>query len=279
MIDWLVEPLRSTVVARALAELLLLGVVSGSLGSWIVLWRLSYSAESLAHGMLPGLVIAALAGVPLVIGGAAGLLVATLAIAAVGRVPRLGSDVAVSVVITTLLGLGVLLGLAPETPAGLDGILFGDVLGVSDGDLALTAAIVAVVLISLALLRPSLVVVGLDRLNAAALGRRPGAVDVALGLLLALATLVAVEDLGNLLVVAMLVGPAAAARLVTRRLTSMMLAATAIAVGASLVGIYASYHARLAAGASVTCALALAYVAALAARRLTAARRSASARA
>ncbi|MCD6727610.1 MAG: metal ABC transporter permease [Solirubrobacteraceae bacterium] len=276
MIDWLVEPLRSTVVARALAELLLLGVVSGSLGSWIVLWRLSYSAESLAHGMLPGLVIAALAGVPLVIGGAAGLLVATLAIAAVGRVPRLGSDVAVSVVITTLLGLGVLLGLAPETPAGLDGILFGDVLGVSDGDLALTAAIVTVVLISLALLRPSLVVVGLDRLNAAALGRRPGPVDVALGLLLALATLVAVEDLGNLLVVAMLVGPAAAARLVTRRLTSMMLAATAIAGGASLVGIYASYHARLAAGASVTCALALAYVAALAARRLTAARRAAS---
>ncbi len=105
---------------RSALELTLLGIVSGGLGCWIVLWGLSYGAESLAHAMLPGLIGAALLGLPLLLGGAAGLLVAALAIAAVGRVPRLGSEVAVSVVITTLFGLGVLLGLAPRTPAGLE---------------------------------------------------------------------------------------------------------------------------------------------------------------
>ena len=81
MIDWIADPLRDTFFVRALAELLLIGVLSGTLGCWVVLRGMSYSAESLAHGMLPGLVLAALTGIPLVVGGAAGLAVAALAIA------------------------------------------------------------------------------------------------------------------------------------------------------------------------------------------------------
>jgi ABC-type Mn2+/Zn2+ transport system permease subunit len=268
MIEWLLEPLREPIVARSLAELALLGLISGTLGCWIVLAGRAYSAESLAHSMLPGLVGAALLGLPLVLGGAIGLAVGASLIALVGRIKVLGSEVAVSVVITSLFGAGVLLGLAPTTPAGLNGILFGDLLAVGAGDIALAALYAAVVLVILFVLHEGLLVSGFDRLNARALGRSPAPLDLVLALLLAGATLVAVQALGNLLVVAMLIGPAATARLLTRRIGPMMLTAVAIAWVASLVGLYASYHAELAAGAAVTCALVLAFVVALLTRRL-----------
>ncbi len=266
MIDWLADPLGQQIVVRGIVELTLLGIVSGGLGCWIVLSGRSYSAESLAHAMLPGLVVAGLLGVPLLVGGGLGLLVGAVCIALVGRVPRLDGDVAVSVVITSLFGLGVLLGLAPEVPAGLRDLLFGDVLGVTDGDIALAGALAAIMVVVLAVTHHSLLAVGFDRLSARALGRSPAAFDILLAVLLAAATLVAVQALGNLLVVAMLVGPAAAARLLTRRMVPMMLTATAVAAGASVAGLYVSYHARLAAGASVTLALVAAFVLALVAR-------------
>ena len=268
MIDWLLEPLREPIVARSLAELVLLGLISGTLGCWIVLAGRAYSAESLAHSMLPGLVGAALLGLPLVLGGAIGLAVGASLIALVGRIKVLSSEVAVSVVITSLFGAGVLLGLAPTTPAGLGGILFGDLLAVGFGDIALAAGYAAIVLAILFVLHEGLLATGFDRLNAKALGRSPAPLDLVLALLLAGATLVAVQALGNLLVVAMLIGPAASARLLTRRIGPMMLTAVAIAWVASLVGLYASYHAELAAGAAVTCALVLAFVVALLTRRL-----------
>jgi ABC-type Mn2+/Zn2+ transport system permease subunit len=138
-------------------------------------------------------------------------------------------------------------------------LLFGDVLGVSDGDLLLAAGLTAIVLAALALLHPSLMLVGFDRASAAALGRSALAVDVALGVLVALAILVAVQGLGNLLVVAVLVAPAAAARRLTRRVPAMMAAAVAIAIGAGVAGLYASFYLDTAGGASIAGTLVLAY--------------------
>jgi len=255
VIAWLTDPLAHGIVVRGILELTLLGVVSGGLGCWIVLSGTSYSAESLAHGMLPGLVGAALLGVPLLVGGAVGLVIAALSIVVVARVPRLDSDVAVSVVVTALLGLGVLMGLSPRTPAGLGEILFGDVLGVSDLDIGLAAGLGAVIVAVLVVLHPTLMAIGFDRAGARALGRAPAPFDVVLAVLLAGATLVAVQALGNLLVVAMLVGPAATARLLCDRMAVMMLTATLVAFAGSVAGLYLSYHASVAAGASVTVAI------------------------
>jgi ABC-type Mn2+/Zn2+ transport system permease subunit len=262
----LLEPWSEPVLRRALAEVVLVGLAGGTLGCWIVPYGLAYSAESLAHALLPGLVVATLAGFPLVLGGAAGLVVAAAAIAAAGRVGGIGRDAAVAVVVTGMLGLGVLLALSPETPAGLGRLLFGDVLGVTERDVALAGALAAVVLAALRILHPTLLLVGFDRLNARALGRAPGRADLALLLLLALTLLVAVQGLGNLLVVAVLVGPAAAARVLTRRMGPMLAASAAIAVVAGVAGLEASHHLRTAAGASIAAVLVLAYGVALAVR-------------
>jgi ABC-type Mn2+/Zn2+ transport system permease subunit len=256
----LTDPWADAVGRRALLEVVLLGITGGALSCWIVFYNLSYSAESLAHALLPGLVIAALTGLPLLLGGAAGLLVAALAIAAASQVPAIGRDTSVAVVITTLFGAGVLLALSPSSPPGLQGLLFGDVLGVSDTDLALAGGLAALVVVALAMLHGRLLAVGFDRLSAPSLGVRPLVVDGALLVLLALALLVAVQGLGNLLVVAVLVAPASAARLVARRMAPMMAASGAVAVVAGAGGLYLSYYAGTAAGASIAAILVAAYL-------------------
>jgi ABC-type Mn2+/Zn2+ transport system permease subunit len=262
----LTDPWADPIGRRALLEVALLGVTGGALGCWIVFYQLSYSAESLAHALLPGLVLAALTGLPLLLGGAVGVLVAAVAVAAASQVPAIGRDTAVAVVVTTLFGAGALLALSPSSPPGLQGLLFGDILGVSDTDLALAGALAALVLAALALLHGRLLAVGFDRLSAPGLGVRPLVVDVALLALVALALLVAVQGLGNLLVVAVLVAPASAARLVARRMGPMMAASAAIAIVAGIGGLYLSYYAGTAAGASIAAMLVGAYLAAGAAR-------------
>ncbi len=259
----LIAPWEQGIDRRALLEVILLGLTGGTLGCWIIFYNLSYSTESLAHALLPGLVLAALAGIPIILGGAIGLAVAALAIAAAARTPAVGRDTAVAVVVTGLLGLGALLALSPDTPAGLGSLLFGDVLGVSDTDLALAGGLAVAVLLALALLHGRLLLVGFDRLNAAALGVRPGVVDAVLLLLVAAALLVAVQGLGNLLVVAVLVGPAACARAVTRRMSTMMAIAAVVAIAAGCGGLYVSYYAETAAGASIAAVIVGAYVVAL----------------
>jgi ABC-type Mn2+/Zn2+ transport system permease subunit len=256
----LTDPWADPVGRRALLEVALLGVAGGALGCWVVFYGLSYSAESLAHALLPGLVFAALTGIPLLLGGAAGLLVAALAIAAAGQVPAIGRDTAVAVVVTTLFGAGVLLGLSPSSPPGLQSLLFGDILGVSDTDLVVAAGLAVVVLAALALLHSRLLAVGFDRLSAPGIGVRPLIVDLALLALVALVLLVAVQGLGNLLVVALFVAPASAARLVARRMGPMMAVSAAVAVVAGVGGLYLSYYAGTAAGASVAAMLVAAYL-------------------
>jgi ABC-type Mn2+/Zn2+ transport system permease subunit len=256
----LTDPWADAVGRRALLEVVLLGITGGALSCWIVFYNLSYSAESLAHALLPGLVIAALTGLPLLLGAAAGLLVAAVAVAAASQVPSIGRDTSVAVVVTTLFGAGVLLALSPSSPPGLQGLLFGDVLGVSDTDLALAGGLAALVVGALAILHGRLLAVGFDRLSAPGLGVRPLVVDGALLVLLALALLVAVQGLGNLLVVAVLVAPASAARLVARRMAPMMAASAAVAVVAGAGGLYLSYYAGTAAGASIAAILVGAYL-------------------
>jgi ABC-type Mn2+/Zn2+ transport system permease subunit len=258
----LTDPFAQELMRRALLEVLLLAAVGGTLGCWVVLGGLSYGAESLAHGMLPGLVLAALAGVPLLLGGAVGILAAALAIALAGRVgrERIGRDDAVAVAVTTLLGLGALLALSPATPLALGGLLFGDVLGTTRGDLLAAAALVAAVLLALRLAHPRLLAAGFDRGGARALGVSPLVADAVLLTLLALAVLVAVQGLGNLLVVAVLVAPAAAARLLARRLAPMMALAVALGALAGIGGLYLSYYVRVATGPSIAGLLVAGYL-------------------
>src|SRR5262245_5858149 len=141
VVDTLTHPWAQGIMRRALLEVALIGTVGAALGCWIVLYELSYSAESLAHSIFPGLALSAVTGLPLLVGGALGVLVAALAIALAGQVRGIAPDTAVAVVVTSLLGAGSMLALSPSSPPGIQNLLFGDVLASSDLDLALAAAL------------------------------------------------------------------------------------------------------------------------------------------
>jgi ABC-type Mn2+/Zn2+ transport system permease subunit len=275
MIHALSAPWEHSFMVRAFVEITLIGVTGALLGCWVVLYRLAYSAESLPHAMLPGLVLAALAGAPLVLGGAGGLVVAGVCIALAANAPRVEADTSIAIVVTSLLGVGVVLALSPRTPAGLQGLLFGDILAATPLDVWLAGGLAALVLAALAVLHWRLLAVGLDRLGARSLGISPFTVDVLLLVLLAGAVLVAVQGLGNLLVVAVLVGPAASARYFARTLPPMMSLAVAIAVASGIGGLYLSYYVRVAAGATVALIIVGAYLVCAAVSRLVAYHRTA----
>jgi ABC-type Mn2+/Zn2+ transport system permease subunit len=264
----MLEPLQDEFMRRAIAEVTLIGIAGGALGCWVILYRLSYAAESLAHSIFPGVILATLAGLPLIVGGIPGILVAALAIAAVSRVPGVSREVAIGVVVTTLFGLGALLALSPDSPPGIQEILFGDILGPSDADLTAAAALVAVVAAGLFALHGRLLAGGFDPAAARVLGARPGGTEASLLVLLALAVVVAVQGLGNLLVVAVFVGPAAAARQLSERIVPMIVLAVGIAVLAGIAGLYLSYYAGTAGGASVALAIVAAYLLSLPLGRL-----------
>jgi ABC-type Mn2+/Zn2+ transport system permease subunit len=269
------EPLQEPFMQRALAELVLLGIAGGALGCWVVFYGLSYAAESLSHSLFPGLVLASIAGVPLLFGAAPAIVLAAVAIALAARITGVSREAGVAVVVTTMFGLGALLALAPASPPGIESLLFGDVFGISDGDLITAAILVLLVGGGLRLLHGRLLVAGFDRGTARSLGVSAGLVDAALLLLLGVAIVVAVQGLGNLLVVAVFVGPAAAARGLSDRMLPMMLLAAGLAVLAGVAGLYLSYYAGTAGGASVALAIVAIYLLSLPFGRLRAGRRPA----
>jgi len=245
----------SGIELRAMLELVLAGGFCGALGFWVVSERLAYGAESLSHGLLPGLVLAALAGAPLLLGAAGGALVAAALIAFAASDDRLGPDAGTAVAVTGLVGLGALLALAPDSPQRLEELLFGDPLGVTDGDLVAAGVLLLLGGAMLAALHRPLSALAFDPGHAAAAGLCPALLRLALLTLLAAAIAVAVQGLGALLVLAVLVAPPVAVRSMARTPARAMLAGAAVAVLAAVIGMEVSFHAHSAAGASVALAL------------------------
>jgi ABC-type Mn2+/Zn2+ transport system permease subunit len=254
MVSWLTDPFSGALMQRALAEILILSIACGPLGVWVLLYRQSYAAESISHAMLPGLVVAALVGFPLLLGATGGVLAAAGAIALAGRDERLGGDVGVAVAISALFGLGAMLALSPEVPPRLGELLFGDLLGVRGRDLVEAAVLGGAVVLALLLAHRRLALSVFDRAAARSLGVRPGRWELVLLAVLALCTVAAVRGLGNLLVVALILAPGAAALNVARRLPAALALSAALAALAGVLGLLASYHLEVAAGAAVALA-------------------------
>lgn len=257
------EILRSGLLQRALLEVVVLGAACGALGVWLLHLRHAYAAESLAHAMLPGLVVAALVGAPLVLGAAGGVILAAALIAFAARDTRVGSEVAVSVTVTTAFALGAVLALSPDVPARLGELLFGDLLGASTGDIAMACGLAAFIAAALPFGHRGLTLAVFDPVAARSLGVRPARVELALLALLAVAVVAAVQGLGNLLVFALLVAPAAAALRIGRSVRGQVLWGGVLGASAGVIGLVASAELDIAAGASVALAAVGMFVAAV----------------
>ncbi len=249
---WISEPFTLEFMQRALAASLIVGVLCSVIGCFVVLRAMAFLGDALAHAILPGVAIAYLLGVNLLAGA---LFAAVLVAGGIGLLSRRGAlkeDTAIGILFSAALALGVvLISTARSYAVDLTHILFGDVLGVTEGDLWLTAILATVVLAVLLVFLKEFKLASFDPVLAHMLGRRPELLRFAMLVLLALTIVVSLQTVGVGLVAAMLVTPAATAYLLTRRLATMMLLAALIGATASVAGLYVSYYLDVASGAAV----------------------------
>jgi ABC-type Mn2+/Zn2+ transport system permease subunit len=252
VIDWLLEPLRHTFMQHAFLAIVLVGVICGVTGVFVTLRGLAFMGDALSHAIFPGVVIAYLLGGNFLIGALIAAIVVSLGIGAISQNSRLSGDTAIGVLFAGAFALGIALISAQRTyTRDLASFLLGSILGVSRSDLWLTAGVGAVVLATIALFRRELTIVAFDRTFATATGINVWLFDQLFLVLLSLAIVVSLQTVGNILVLAMLITPAATARLLTDRLRWMVLLSAAIGAGSGVIGLYASYHLAIASGASV----------------------------
>ena len=250
-IDFILEPLQYDFMIRALVTTVIAAVVCALLSCWLVLVGWSLMGDAVSHAVLPGVVIAYVVGAPFAIGA---LIFGFLAVALIGVVRSTGrvkEDAAIGIVFTSLFALGLVLVSVTPSQTDLTHIVFGNVLGVSPTDL-LQIAIIAIVAAAILLLkRRDLTLYAFDPAHAHAIGLNPRMLGALLLGLLALTTVVALQVVGVILVVALLITPGATAFLLTERFSRMLVIAPVIAAACSVTGILLSYWLDAASGGLV----------------------------
>jgi manganese/iron transport system permease protein len=252
VIGWFLDPLQYAFMQRALVEVIVMGAVTGVIGTYVVLRGLSFIGDALSHAIFPGIVAAFLLGHSIFWGALIFGFLTSLAIGVVSTSQRVKEDTAIGVFFAGAFAMGiVLISSSHNFTRDLASFLFGNVLGVTHQDIALSLIVGAAVLIAIALFYKELLIASFDRIAAQAMGIRVFWIDMLLLMLITLTIIVSLRAVGNILVIAMLVTPAAAARLLTDRLAMMMLLSASIGCLSGVSGLIISFHQDVAAGGTI----------------------------
>lgn len=250
--DWLLDPLGYGIFIRSLAAVTLVGAVCAVVGTFVVLRGLAFIGDAISHAAFPGVVAAFIFRAPYYLGAAVAAVVTALMITFVSRRTRLRTDTTIGVLFAGTFALGIFLYSTIEGYVGdLFGFLVGNVLAISQADLIGLAILSALVLASVIVFWKELLYATFDALGAAASGLPVSAMEYLFLVLVALTIVISLQAVGIILVVAMLVTPAASAQLLTARFERMMLIAVAIGIGASVIGLYVSFWLDVASGATI----------------------------
>lgn len=257
----LLEPFEPEFMQNGALAAMLVGVLCGTVGCFVVTRGTALLAESVAHGVLPGVAVAVLitagtSGEPargaVLLGALAGGVLTATGTSVIRRRTRLQEDTATAVMFVFMLAFGVvLISRVQGFAVDLTGFLFGDVLSVPRWEVGLTAGLTALVLALVWFFYRPFVLVSFDRRRAASLGVPVERTELALTVILALAVVIGFTIVGALLVLGLLIAPPAAAALVTRGLPSMMAVSATIAAASGPLGLLVSWHFEVAAGASI----------------------------
>jgi manganese/iron transport system permease protein len=243
-------------LSKALLIAVMSATVCGVVGCYVVLRGMAFIGDAVAHAVFPGLAVAFIVSGNLVIGGTiAGVLTAVL-VALFAQNRRLKEDSVIGVFFVAAFALGiVVISRAPGYAGSLQQFLFGSITGIPDEDVYVVGGTGLVILLAILLLHKEFVAVSLDRESARAMGLRVFWLDLVLYVLVTLAVVISVRTIGNILVLALLVTPAAAARLLTDRLAVMMVLAPAIGGLSALAGLYVSWSWDLPVGGTIVLVL------------------------
>jgi ABC-type Mn2+/Zn2+ transport system permease subunit len=248
----LAEPFHYAFMQRAFVAALAVGLLCSTMGTYVVLRKLSFIGDGIAHASFAGIVIAFLRGTNYYIGAAIVAVVTALGIGYVHRRGRISLDTTIGVLFTAMFALGVFLMSQQRSYAvDLQSFLFGDILGVSSQDLWLILGLSVLVGATVAMLYRGLLYTSFDPVVAEASGIRAPAYEYALLVMLALTIIVALQSVGIILVAALLVTPAAAAYQLTARFVPMMWVSAIFGAVSTVGGLYLSYYLRGSSGATI----------------------------
>jgi manganese/iron transport system permease protein len=263
-IDFLLAPLEYEFFVRALVASALVGVACAVVGAFVVLKGMSFVGDAVSHSAFPGVVLAYLLGLPIILGGAVAAIGTALGIGALTRRSGLRADAVIGVLFAGMFALGVaLFSSIPNYVGDLFHFLFGDVLGISFADLISLAVLASLLLLIVWVLWKELLFATFDPLGAGAAGLPVRRLDDLLLILIAVTIVVSLQAVGIVLVVAMITTPAATAQLLVKRFGQMIALAALIGVTSSLVGLYVSYALDIASGASIVLTETFAFLVAL----------------
>ncbi|WP_181773966.1 metal ABC transporter permease [Amycolatopsis pittospori] len=249
--DLFLEPLSYDFMVRALASTVVASMVCAVLSCWLVLIGWSLMGDAVSHAVLPGVVLAYVLGAPFALGAVVFGFLAVALIGVVRDTSRVKEDAAIGIVFTTLFALGLVLISVTPSQTDLNHIIFGNLLGVDTSDLIQIGVLGAITLTLLVLKRRDFTLYAFDPTHAHAIGLNPRLLGAALLGLLALTAVVALQVVGVILVVAMLIIPGATAYLLTDRFGRMLVIAPAFSVLAAVAGLYLSYHLDTASGGMI----------------------------
>ncbi|HVA36903.1 MAG TPA: metal ABC transporter permease [Candidatus Dormibacteraeota bacterium] len=265
IVDALLAPFAYGFMVRAFVAAIVVGILCSVVGCYVVVRRLSFIGDGIAHASFAGIVVAYLRHLDYYVGAAIMAVATALGIGFVTRHGKVSMDTAIGVLFTGAFALGVfLMSQVKNYAVDLQDYLFGNILGVSQFDLMLTLALSAIVAIALVFLWRDLLYTSFDPVVAQTSGIPTARVDYALLVLLALTIIVSLESVGIILVAALLVTPAAAAFQLTRRLPTMMLLSASIGAFCAVAGLYLSYYVNAASGATIVLLATLCFFVALA---------------
>lgn len=241
-----------TFLPKALFVSMLAALVCAAVGTHVVLRGMTFIGDAVAHAVFPGIAVAFVLQGSFLVGGIVAGVITAILIAVFGHNQRLRSDSVIGVFFVASFALGIIIiSRAPGYSGSLSSFLFGSITGIEDSAL-LTSAIFAVAVIALlAILHRDLVMVGMDRSYAKSLGLPVLLLDIVLSVLVTLAVVMSIHTIGNILVLALLVTPAASARLLTERIVPMMIAAALIGMSSAFFGLYFSWALDLPTGGTI----------------------------
>ncbi|WP_166870213.1 metal ABC transporter permease [Salinibacterium sp. ZJ450] len=259
MIDWILGPLQFEFMTRAMLVTLVAAATCAILSCWLVQIGWSLMGDAVSHAVLPGVAISYILGWPFAVGAFVFGAGAVALIGGVRATTKIKADAAIGVVFTALFALGLVIISKTPSQTDLGHILFGNVLGVSDLDIWQVVVIGVIACTVLLLKRRDLTLFAFDRGHANAIGINTRWLSVLLLGLLALTVVVALQAVGIILVVAMLITPGVTAYLLTKKFDRMLLLSVIVTVVAALVGLYASYYLDASTGGAVVLAQSLAF--------------------
>jgi manganese/iron transport system permease protein len=274
MITTLLEPFHYGFMLQAFAIGALVATVGAVLSCFLVLRGWSLMGDAISHAVLPGIVLAYIAGIPLAIGAFGSGLFCAVSTGWVKNNSRIKEDTVMGVIFTGMFAVGLVLFSKTPSDLHLDHILFGNILGITSAQIWETSVLSGIVLTTVLILRRDLLLVCFDPTHARVLGLRVRALTYLLLILLSLAIVAAMKAVGLVLVIAMLITPGATALLITKRFDRMLILATTIAVGSALTGIYISFYADGSPAACIVLVQALVFVVTLITRGLRTTRMS-----